>query len=95
MSLTKPVKIQILNQEYLIKGEGDDAQVLEIAQFVNRKFEEIQESTSGLPEKKIAILVAFEIANEYFKLLKERDKLSKEIQERVQALNSRIDSEMP
>ncbi len=63
-----------------------------IAQYIHDKFGEIRENTEGLSETKTAILAAFDIASEYFHLLKARDDLVENIEKRAQTLNSHIDS---
>jgi len=90
----QPVKVKILDQEYLIKSEEDSEHVSRIAEYVNNKLHEIKDSTEGLSEKKAAILVALTIASEYFQLLKERDDFSAHIRQRTKTLIYTIDSVM-
>jgi len=92
--LEKPIRVKILDHDYLIRTDGEEAEVQKIAQFVNNRFREIKDSTEALSERKTAILAAFDIASEYFQLLKDRDHLIKDIQKRAQALNYQIDSIM-
>jgi len=90
--LEKPVRVKILDHEYLIRGDEDEKQIQEIAEFVNDKFKEIRDNTEELSEKKTAILAAFNVASEYFQLKKERDNMILDIQRRAQSLNSQIDT---
>jgi cell division protein ZapA len=90
----QPVKVKILDQEYLIKSEEDSEQVSRIAEYVNEKLREIKDNTEGLSEKKVAMLAALTIASEYFQLLKERDNLSAKIRQRTKTLIYTIDSVM-
>jgi cell division protein ZapA len=90
----QPIKVKILDQEYLIKSEEDSEQVYRIAEYVNEKLREIKDNTEGLSEKKVAILAALTIASEYFQLLKERDDLSANIRQRTKTLIYTIDSVM-
>ncbi|MBW1704496.1 MAG: cell division protein ZapA [Deltaproteobacteria bacterium] len=92
--MEKPVTVTILGHEYRIKSDEDEERVRYIAQFVNDKFEAIIDSTDGLSERKTAILVAFDIASDYFQVLKERDGVAVDIQGRSRALNVQIDSVM-
>ena len=92
MRLERPVRVRILDHEYLIKSDEEDKYVQNIARFVNDKFREIKENTEGLSETKTAILAAFDIASEYFHLLKAREDLVENIERRAQTLNSHIDS---
>ena len=89
--MKKPIRVRILDHEYLIKGDEDEVQVERIARFVNEKFKEVRESTEGLSERKTAILVAFDIASDYLQIMKERDSLLEEVQHRAKMLNDQID----
>lgn len=90
--MEKPVRVRILDHEYLVKSEEGETQIQRVAEFVNERFKEIRDNTQGLSEAKTAILAAFHIASEYFQALKDRDDLAKEVQDRARALNSQIDS---
>ena len=93
--MEKPVKIRILDNEYLIKSEEEDIEkVYKIAEYVNEKAKEINDNSEGLSEKKTIILTALNIASDYFQVLKERDDMSANISQRSKALIHNIDSSM-
>lgn len=88
----KQVKVKIYDQEYIIKSEENQEPLDRIADYVNEKLREIEDNTEGLSEKKMAILVALNIASDYFQVLKERDELSKNIRQKTASLIDHIDS---
>ncbi|MBW2027704.1 MAG: cell division protein ZapA [Deltaproteobacteria bacterium] len=88
------IKVKIFDYEYKLKSDESEEYVQKIAQYVNEKLEEIKESTEGLSEKKMAILVALHIASDYFKAIKERDQVRDRVKERASDLIERIDSVM-
>ncbi len=90
--MEKLIRVKILNHEYLLRSDGDDALVQEIAQFVNDKLMEIGNSTNRLSETKMAILAAFHIANDHFQLIREQDGFKRDIENRARSLNSQIDA---
>ncbi len=90
--MEKPIRIRILDHEYLLRSDEDESFVQKIAQFVNHKLDEIRSSAENLTESKAAILAAFYIASDYFQLRKERDEVLKKFDERVRSLNFQIDS---
>jgi len=93
--LDTSIKIKILDNEYLIRSNGNDSDnVYKIAEYVNNKLRETDENSSGISEKKAAILTALNIASDYFNLLDERDKLLEEIQNKSQSLISVINSKI-
>ncbi len=90
--MEEPVRIRILDHEYLIKSEEDLQQVQRVAQFVDESFRKVRDNATGLSETKTAILAAFHIAGEYFQALNDQESLRRNIQERIQALSTQIDS---
>jgi cell division protein ZapA len=90
--LEKPITLNILGDDYTIKSEEDPEIVHDIAEYLNKKVKEINEEVSGLSEKRKAILVALNIANDYFQILKERDELINNIRQRSSALIMNINS---
>ena len=93
--MERSIKIKILDNEYLIRIKGNDTgNVYKIADYVNEKLRDTNENSSGISEKKAAILTALNIASDYFNLLDERDKLLEEIQNKSQSLISVISSKI-
>jgi cell division protein ZapA len=90
--LEKPINVSILGNDITIKSEEDAEKIYKIAEYVNKKVKEIDEDASGLSDKRKVILVALNIANEYFQILKERDELITNIRQRSNALISNINS---
>jgi cell division protein ZapA len=90
----KQIKVKIYDQEYIIKSDESEEKLNRIAAYVNDKLKEIQDTTKGLSEKKMAILVALNIASEYFQAVKERDELSVNIRQKTETLISNIEAVM-
>ena len=92
--MVQPVKVRILDREYLVTSEEGQEQVQRIAEYVNEKLREVRDSTEGLSEKKTAILAALNIASEYFQLSKEQDDRLARLRQRTELLIHNIDSVM-
>ena len=91
--MNKPLKVTIMNNEYLIKTEEEDIEkVYKIAEYINNKIKEVNANSEGLTEKKAIILTALHIASEYFQVLQERDDLLSDIRKRSEVLVYNIDS---
>lgn len=90
--MEKPITVNILGNEYVIKSEEDNEKVYKIAEYVNEKVKEINNNSEGLSEKRKVILIALNIANDYFQILKERDELITNIRQRSKALINNINS---
>lgn len=87
----RPIRVDILGTEYVLKSDGPDELCEKVARFVKNKFEDIARNAQGLPEKKIAVLVAFNIAEEYFKLLEEKELTVFRVTKRVKEITEQID----
>lgn len=85
------VTIKIKNTEYAIRGSDDREQILKAAEYVDRKLREIDEFKKELSEDKKAILTALDIAGDYFQLIKEKEVLLTEINNRSKRLLQRLD----
>jgi cell division protein ZapA (FtsZ GTPase activity inhibitor) len=93
--LAEPIKVRILDHEYLIKSDENSEEASRIAEYVNQTIQEIGDKNSkGLSEKRTVILAALNIASDYFQVLKERDNLLTNIHQRSKALIYNIDSLM-
>ena len=89
--MTEEVTVKIRNREYTIRGSDDREQMVKVASYVNKKMGEISDSSKGLPHDRTAILAALDIAGDYFQLIKEKEVLLAEINNRSQKLLQSLD----
>ena len=80
------VKIRIKDTEYAIRGSDDREPILKVAAYVDKRLREISDSKRELSEDKKAILTALDIAGDYFQLIKEKEVLLAEINNRSKRL---------
>ena len=85
------VTIKIKDTEYAIRSSDDREQILKVAAYVDRKLREIDEFKKELSEDKKAILTALDIAGDYFQLIKEKEVLLAEINNRSKRLLQHLD----
>ncbi len=85
------VTIRIKDTEYAIRGSDDREQILKAAEYVDKKLREINKFKKELSEDKKAILTALDIAGDYFQLIKEKEVLLAEINNRSKRLLERLD----
>lgn len=90
--MEKPISVNILGNDYIIQSEEDSEKVYKLAEYVNKKVKEIDDNVNGLSDRRKIILVALNIANDYFQILKEKDELINDIRQRSSALINNIDS---
>ena len=85
------VTIRIKDTEYAIRGSDDREQIVKAAEYVDKKLREINEFKQELSEDKKAILTALDIAGDYFELIKEKEVLLAEINNRSKRLLQHLD----
>ena len=73
-SLTESVRVTIYGDEYSIKGDADDDTIKRVAEYVNSKMSEVQNSVASRDKVKVAVLSAMNIAEE---LLSYKEKCQK------------------
>lgn len=62
------IRVEIYNQTYSIRSDGDNDYIHELAEYVDRKMREISSGTMTVDSLKVAILAALHIADEFFQL---------------------------
>ena len=64
--MKKRYNINILGQDISVLSESGDEHVTQVVDYINKKAEEIGKNSGNMTSLRIAILVALNIADEYF-----------------------------
>src|SRR5205809_8083673 len=62
------IRVEIYNQTYNIRSDGDTEYIVQLAEFVDRRMREISSGTLTVDSLKVAILAALHIADELHRL---------------------------
>src|ERR1044072_120267 len=62
------IRVEIYNQTYSIRSDGDNEYIHELAEYVDRKMREISSGTLTVDSLKVAMLAGLHIADEYYQL---------------------------
>src|SRR5438876_6533403 len=62
------VRVEIYNQTYNIRSDGDSEYIIQLAEFVDSRMREISSGTLTVDSLKVAILAALHIADELHRL---------------------------
>ncbi len=62
------IRVEIYNQTYSIRSDGDNEYIHDLASYVDSKMREITSGTMTVDSLKVAILAALHIADEFFQL---------------------------
>ena len=88
-----PVKVTILNNDYLIGCKEDEKEELMLSvDFLNNKIAEQNSKVKNSGNENTAVLVALNIANEHLKLKKKNITSSKALDQRVTQIQAKIDA---
>ncbi len=69
MEATSPtIRVEIYNQTYNIRSDGDTEYIIQLAEFVDSRMREISSGTLTVDSLKVAILAALHIADELHRL---------------------------
>ncbi len=89
--MSPPVRIEILGREYFIKSNEGEERIREIAEYVNRKIKEISEGGKIVSTLNIAILVALNIADDYFRNIEDQEKMKNDVVSKTKQIVHLID----
>jgi cell division protein ZapA len=64
-SMEQTIRVEIYNQTYSIRSDGDNEYILRLAEYVDGKMREISSGTLTVDSLKVAILAALHIADEF------------------------------
>src|SRR3982750_4047059 len=64
----RSLRVEIYNQTYSIRSDGDNEYILDLAEYVDSKMREISSGTLTVDSLKVAILAALHIADEFYQL---------------------------
>jgi len=67
-AVAQSIRVEIYNQTYNIRSDGDNDYILRLAEYVDGKMREISSGTLTVDSLKVAILAALHIADEYHQL---------------------------
>jgi cell division protein ZapA len=65
---TPTIRVEIYNQTYNIRSDGDGEYITQLAEFVDSRMREISSGTLTVDSLKVAILAALHIADELHRL---------------------------
>lgn len=76
------IRVEIYNQTYNIRSDGDNEYILRLAEYVDGKMREISSGTLTVDSLKVAILAALHIADEFHQLQKHQKQTDQQLASR-------------
>ena len=75
--MKKNYDLTVLNHKFTLKSDSDEKQVKRVADYVNKKMNEIVGGNKAISTLNVAILAALNIADDFFKMRETRDEMVK------------------
>jgi cell division protein ZapA len=72
-AVAQSIRVEIYNQTYNIRSDGDNDYILRLAEYVDGKMREISSGTLTVDSLKVAILAALHIADEFHQLQNQQE----------------------
>lgn len=90
----KAVEVSIMGQKFVVRSDSDEAYVVEVANFVNKKINEIIAKTKSVPSTNVVLLAAMNIADEFFKYKDKKDQTFQSVEQKIAQMIEYIDLQM-
>jgi cell division protein ZapA len=88
----RSLNLELFGQRFTVVSDNDEAKVRDIVAFVNRRLEEIRESSKRIQTDQIALLAALNIAEELFEERQKNRSLRRKVRDRSMKLLNSIDA---
>lgn len=90
-AMTPTIRVEIYNQTYNIRSDGDSEYISELAEFVDNRMREISSGTLTVDSLKVAILAALHIADELHRLKKAHEQADSQLASRSSECSEMLD----
>ena len=88
---TSVTSVQIFGQEYKIRGFEDKSYVERVAGYVDERMKELARNSSSLPQERLAVLAALNIADELMQETRKSAETFLSIEKRTDEMIARLD----
>lgn len=85
------IKVEIYDQAYTVRSDGDPEYLKELADYVDRRMREISSGTLTVDSRKVAILAALYIADELHQLKKMNEQADAQLASRSAECSELLD----
>lgn len=85
------IRVEIYNQTYSIRSDGDNQYIQDLAGYVDAKMREIASGTMTVDSLKVAILAALHIADEYYQQKLTQEQVDSQLGIRSSECSERLD----
>ncbi|MBU1276478.1 MAG: cell division protein ZapA [Proteobacteria bacterium] len=91
--MAKPVTVEILGNQYVLRSEAGEERVRQVAGLLNDRLEQVQASSNTSSTLAAVVLAALNITNELLQLRDQQEKLFQEIEAKTEKLLKMIEEQ--
>jgi len=86
-----PIRIDIFDQQYHVKGSLNAAYLEELARYVDGKMRSIATRSHNVDSLRVAVLAALNIADEYHQMKSKYEATTQQVEQKVGECNEALD----
>jgi cell division protein ZapA len=90
-TVAQSIRVEIYNQTYNIRSDGDNDYIMRLAEYVDGKMREISSGTLTVDSLKVAILAALHIADEFHQLKNAQEQNDQQLASRSAEMTEMLD----
>ena len=91
--MKKSIDVEISGQKYIIKSDAEEEYIYEIADYLNKKIEEVSLTTKTVDTLNLVILAALNIVNDLFRTRNEQGELKHWVESKSRRMISIIENQ--
>ncbi|MBN1351955.1 cell division protein ZapA [candidate division KSB1 bacterium] len=88
------LKVNIYGTDYPIRGNTNTEYIKKVAEYVDKKMREVDQSVAVVSTLKVAILAALNIADELFRERSEREEFTHDFEDKIRKLSLLLDENL-
>lgn len=89
--MKKQVEIKVLGQKFVVRSDSTEEYIHEVASFVDQKMNEVMNGAQTVSSLNVAILAAMNIADEFLKYKREKEKQYESAEKKIKSVLELID----
>ncbi len=90
-AIEQSIRVEIYNQTYNIRSDGDNEYIMRLAEYVDGKMRDISSGTLTVDSLKVAILAALHIADEFHQLKNQQQQTDAQLASRSAECSEMLD----
>ncbi|MBI4774854.1 MAG: cell division protein ZapA [Deltaproteobacteria bacterium] len=94
--MKKAYNIVVFGMEISVRSEADESQVSALAEYLQRKYDEVKSVSQNAPRANLMALAALNVASDYFEVRDSAQVMQRALEARSKRIISKIDQlELP